>query len=434
MTARTRIHIALFAIAAYTVFFLPPHAFGETASEIRQEIREHNAQIEELNKEIAAFEKELSEVGKQKQTLQSTLSQIDLSRKKLSASISVTKNKIGTIQLELQNLSRDIASTEDLIQINESGLGETIRRLNEAEARSLALTLLSTDGFASLWNDMDETRRIQGAMKTDLERLSVEKRSLADTKDATEKKQAELLVQQRNLVAQQGALDATRRAQADLLAQTKSQESSYQALLLEKQAAKTSFEQALEGLESKLEFVLDPSRVPPVGKGILRWPVDNVFITQEFGKTSSSGRLYASGTHNGVDFRASIDTPIKAALGGTVISTGNTDGGGCWSYGKWVLVKHGNGLTTLYAHLSNISVSSGETVATGQIIGFSGFTGYATGPHLHFTVFASDGVQVKNLGSWYKENGLPATTACAKKGAIIPVAAQSAYLNPFDYL
>ena len=416
MTAHIGIR-AFLTIAVYAVFFLAPHAFGETVSEIRQQIEDHNTQIEELNKEIAAFEKELVEVGKQKQTLQNTLSQIDLSRKKLNASISVTKNKIGAIQLELQNLSRNIASTEDLIQINESGLGETIRRLNEAEARSLALTLLSTDGLSSLWNDM----------KTGIERLSAEKRSLADTKDATERKRAELLVQQKKLVAEQGALEASRRAQADLLAQTKSQESSYQALLIEKQAARTSFEQALEDLESKLEFVLDPSRVPPVGKGILRWPLDDVFVTQEFGKTSSSGRLYASGTHNGVDFRASIGTPIKAALSGTVIDTGNTDGGGCWSYGKWVLIRHGNGLSTLYAHLSNISVSPGEAVATGQIIGFSGFTGYAT-------VFASDGVQVKNLGSWYKENGLPATTACAKKEAVIPVAAQSAYLNPFDYL
>src|SRR3989344_1673137 len=94
MTAHIGIR-AFLTIAVYAVFFLAPHAFGETVSEIRQQIEDHNTQIEELNKEIAAFEKELVEVGKQKQTLQNTLSQIDLSRKKLNAYISVTKNKIG---------------------------------------------------------------------------------------------------------------------------------------------------------------------------------------------------------------------------------------------------------------------------------------------------------------------------------------------------
>lgn len=416
------------------IFALPFLTLGQSASEIQQQISDHNAEIEKLNQEIATYEKELTRVGAERQTLQSTLTQIDISRKKISASISLTKNNIGKLELEIQNLSSDIGTAESLISVNEAGLAETIRRLNEVELQSVLLILLSSEGLRSVWNDLDDTARIQGAMQDDIKVLSEQRRELVDTKTETEKKQGELLVQQKNLTAQQRSLDATRRAQADLLAQTKSQESNYQSLLVEKQAAKQAFERALEELESKLEYVLDPSKIPSVGKGILRWPLDNVFITQEFGKTSSSGRLYASGTHNGVDFRASIGTSVKAALSGTVMGVGNTDGGGCWSYGKWVLIKHGNGLSTLYAHLSEISVGQGESVSTGQIIGSSGFTGYATGPHLHLSALASDAVQIKNLGDWYRENGLPPTTACAKKGAVIPVAAQSAYLNPLDYL
>jgi len=418
--------VALIALAS---FVAPPDAFGQSAEEIRQQINQNNTQIEALNKEIAAYEKELTVVGAKKQSLQNTLAQLDLSRKKLTASINVTKNKIGTLQLEIQNLSKGIASAEGAI-----GLAETIRHLNEVEGRSIVLAFLSSSDISSIWSDMEETRQLQDAMNEDIGELSEQKTSLTETKDATEVKRGQLLVQQKNLVAEQGSLDATRRAQNELLAQTKSQESNYQTILQDKQAAKAAFERTLEELESKLQFTLDPSRLPPSGKGILRWPLDNVVVTQKFGKTADSGRLYASGSHNGVDFRASIGTPIKSALSGTVIGTGSTDGGGCYSYGKWVLIRHGNGLSTLYAHLSQIDVSEGNAVSTGQIIGYSGFTGYATGPHLHLTVFASEGVSVKNLGEWYRERGAAPSSACAKRGVSIPVAAQSAYLDPLDYL
>src|SRR3989344_7798704 len=184
---RTLIIFALFAL------LIPLTAFGQSAAEIQEEIRKPNTQIDELNKEIATYEKQLNEVGTKKQTLENILAQIDLSRKKLAASINVTKNKIGTLQLEIQNLSKGIVSAEDAIRINEEGLGESIRRLNEAEAQSLALLVLSSQGISSIWNDMETTRQLQEAMQADIEELSEQKTSLTNTKQATEKKQAELV-------------------------------------------------------------------------------------------------------------------------------------------------------------------------------------------------------------------------------------------------
>jgi murein DD-endopeptidase MepM/ murein hydrolase activator NlpD len=99
-----------------------------------------------------------------------------------------------------------------------------------------------------------------------------------------------------------------------------------------------------------------------------------------------------------------------------------------------VLVKHNNGLSTLYAHLSVTSVAQGQSVETGDVIGLSGNTGYSTGPHLHYAVYLSEGVQVRDIGQWYRENGRSPTTACARGNAVIPVAPLEAYLNPLDYL
>ena len=116
-----------------------------------------------------------------------------------------------------------------------------------------------------------------------------------------------------------------------------------------------------------------------------------------------------------------------ASLSGTVTGTGNTDiYRGCYSYGKWVLIKHSNGLSTLYAHLSHIAVQDGATVSRGDVIGNSGNTGYSTGPHLHFSVYVSDAVQLKRLGDVKQK------TACAN--AVIPVASLNAYLDPLEYL
>jgi murein DD-endopeptidase MepM/ murein hydrolase activator NlpD len=124
-----------------------------------------------------------------------------------------------------------------------------------------------------------------------------------------------------------------------------------------------------------------------------------------------------------VDFRASIGTPIKAVLSGTITGTGNTDAQkGCYSYGKWVLIKHPDGLSSLYGHLSLIKVTAGQSVATGEVIGYSGQTGYATGPHLHLTILASQGVEVQRYSS---------SINC--KNVDIPIADIKAYLDPMLY-
>lgn len=131
--------------------------------------------------------------------------------------------------------------------------------------------------------------------------------------------------------------------------------------------------------------------------------------------------------HNGMDFGAPTGTKIYAPLGGTVRATGNTDlVPGCYSWGQWALIDHPNGLTTLYAHMSWTGVQAGQKVATGDVIGYVGATGYATGPHLHFTLYASQAVEVKRF------NEFKAVTGCGS--AFSPFAAVEGYLNPLDYL
>jgi murein DD-endopeptidase MepM/ murein hydrolase activator NlpD len=87
--------------------------------------------------------------------------------------------------------------------------------------------------------------------------------------------------------------------------------------------------------------------------------------------------------HEGVDIGGSMGQPVYAAEAGQVVQVNAGYGGG---YGNYIVIYHGGGLSTLYAHLSGIKVNNGQVVSRGHLIGYVGSTGYSTGPHLHFEV------------------------------------------------
>jgi murein DD-endopeptidase MepM/ murein hydrolase activator NlpD len=421
------------ALGAFAVLLFPCLSIALTADELQKQIDDHNSQITQLNKEIAQYQAQLDATSAQKKTLQNALNQLNLSIKKVTASISVTKNKISTTQLEIQKLSQGIAAKQASIDVDVAGIKESLRNIRIIDSDTLILRVLSAEDISAAWKDIDATESLQEAIGNRIKTLSQERQSLADTKAATEAKKVELVKQQKTLTSQKGSLDATKRAENDLLVQTKAKESNFQAILAQKKAQEAQFEQALSDLQVKLQYTVNASQITPAGKGILSWPLDAVRITQNFGNTpfANSGAYNGRG-HNGIDLAAPIGTPVKAALMGTVLGTGNTDSAGiakqgCYSYGKWVMIEHANGLNTMYAHLSQVNISTGDAVRTGQVIGYSGETGYATGPHLHFGVYVSSATQILRLSEASRTK-----TPCAN--AVMPIAPLSAYLNPLNYL
>jgi|TARA_Y100000296_G_C5154048_1_gene247999 murein DD-endopeptidase MepM/ murein hydrolase activator NlpD len=119
----------------------------------------------------------------------------------------------------------------------------------------------------------------------------------------------------------------------------------------------------------------------------MRWPIDKVHITQEFGENPSIYKRFGLAGHNGIDFRTRfIDTPrarryVTAALAGKVINVGDQ---GRKGYGKFIRLQHKGLSQTVYAHLTRFYVEKGDQVREGDRIGLSGNTGFSTGPHLHF--------------------------------------------------
>lgn len=415
----------IFLVGVVCALIAPLFFARADIANLQVKISERERQIAEVEKEIAAYQSELEKVGTEANTLTNAIAELDLTRKKLLAEIRATEGKIAAATLTIEALTEDIGAQEVRIEQGSAALGKTLRVLAASEEVSAPALLLGNEGFSGAWRTADALQTIQARLAERIREVKETKNALEDNRAAVEALRRKLSGLRAELADRKRIADGQRAEQQSFLNQTKNKEANYQKLLNDRVALRAAFEQEILEYELQLKFELDPTRLPQAGSGVLRWPLDAVKITQYFGNTpfARSGAYKGAG-HNGVDFRAPVGTPVKAAQGGVVRGVGDTDqtcrGA---SYGKWVLVEHGNGLTTLYAHLSLVRAEAGQSVNTGEVLGYAGATGYATGPHLHFTVFATQGVEVRNYPS----------RVCGRNYTM-PVANPGAYLNPLQYL
>jgi murein DD-endopeptidase MepM/ murein hydrolase activator NlpD len=421
----------------FTLVLLSVFLFGATVyaqgnsseiDELREKIDDRSSKIKALEVEIEKYEEELEVVGKEKETLQSAVKSLDLSQAKLQTEMNITENRVSATTFQISKLALEISDKQKKIDLHSDTLAQSIRIINETDNLTFVEQMLASSNFADLWSQVEDLQRFQSNLQANLLELKSLKAELLEDKAEREGRRRQLLNYNQDLSEQKRAVGITKTEKTSLLNQTKSKESNYKSLLEEKREARLQFEQELLDFESQLQIAIDPDSIPTPNKNILSSPLEKPRLTQKFGDTAfaQSGAYNGKG-HNGIDFGTAVGTRVKAALSGTIEATGNTDAiKGCYSYGKWVLLKHNNGLSTLYAHLSHISLGEGSNVVTGQTIGYSGNTGYSTGPHLHFTLFATQGVRVVRFGD------IKTVTNCAD--AYVPVAPHKAYLDPLQYL
>lgn len=391
-----------------------------TDGEAQAQIDATNKEIQRLKDEIAALQKELTTTTAQKQTLQNAIKELDLQIQKLQKSVSLTSTQISQKDKEISTIAGDIRTTEQEIADKREGVASSLRQLQEMDQEHMVTALFGGSSLSSFFDEAVSLESLRIGLQQKITELSGLRTDLVDTKKTAEQRRQELAALKANLDQQKKGVTAAKADQTTLLTQTKSKESEYQKLIAQKLAEQANFEKALFDLASGLAGA-DPSQAPAARSGVLNWPLEGVRVTQQFGRTIDAQRLYSSGTHDGIDLRASVGTPVLAALGGTVYEVNQGAVQNC-QYGKWVIVKHPNGLATLYAHLSSINVQKGQSVSTGQTVGLAGSTGYATGPHLHFTVYIAEAISLKQY------------TCKTGKTVTVPIAPLNAYLNPMSYL
>ncbi len=411
----------LFVAVVFVALHNPQPAVAQTKEELLNQVDDTTAQIKKIQDEIKKLESQLTTTSAQKLTLQNTVKGLDLQIQKLQKSLSLTQNQISQKDKDIKTLGNNITTTEGKIDVSQSQVATTLRELDQLTEDSMVSAILGGSTLASFFEEAVSLASVRDELQNHIDDLSALKTNLSSSKKTAEQKRQELAALKNDLTDQQKGVSVVRSTQSSLLTETKNQEAQYQALIAQKKAEQASFEAELVKLAAGLGQA-DTTTAPSAQRGIIGWPLATVRITQYFGNTAfaASGAYNGSG-HNGIDFGASIGTPVKAVLGGVVQEVNQGAVKYC-QYGKWVLVKHSNGLTSLYAHLSGISVSKGQAVAAGQTVGLVGDTGYATGPHLHLTLYVSSAVTFKNY------------TCNSGAVAFIPIAPLNAYLNPLKYL
>lgn len=284
------------------------------------------------------------------------------------AAVAQSEAKIAATETEMTTLHTAVVNRAVSVYVRpkDSALVGVIgaKDLSDASRRSSLLAQVTSkdrdvlDRLRALREDLGD-EQVKAAAARDL---------AAERREAVLARLSELQKARREKQRLSAALDARIReyqAEADAVA---AQESGLTALIRSREQARASRSAADPGPDGRIS-----------GAG-LSWPLRGS-VTSGFGPRW--GRLHA-----GIDIGAGSGTPIRAAKGGEVIFAGSMSG-----YGNCVIIDHGGGLTTLYAHQSRLGTNDGASVGQGEVIGYVGSTGHSTGPHLHFETRVSGSPQ-----------------------------------------
>lgn len=359
-----------------------------TPEELEREIQERTRKLETINKELETTQNTLHEIQGEKTSLTQELKTLDFSVKQLNLRIQADEVTTQKLNLELKGLQYDLEDIGASIEEKKVAIADLMRELQRSDQNNLLLLLLKNTRLTESLNEAQALGSIREQLTVDIANLRTLSGEYTDKLDTSTKKRNEVAVRQENLKNRKVIASDQKNERQSLLAQTKNRESEYQKKLSDLERQQEEIAKEIERFEEDLRSQIDYPGLPTPRPFVLEFPVPGGRLTQGYGKTSFAVANYRGKWHNGIDIGKFLGAEIIAAEDGTVVNMGDQDrfcrGG---AYGKYIVIKHNNGLTTLYGHLAKQVVTAGQSVQRGQLIGYMGRTGYATGPHLHFVVY-----------------------------------------------
>jgi len=394
------------------------YAYAGEIDDLKQEIGQKGTLIEELQKQAEEYEKTIVEKQGEATTLELRIVNFNREIQNLEREITINEQSIGSLGLQIIKAELQIHAHQEAIIRNKARIGALIREIYANDDEEIVELILKYETLAEFSNFVQYRDTLQQGLSAELGELKSFKETLENDKESLEENKITIEEEKRGLDARQSIVAGERNTRETLLRETRNQETRYQKLLSDTELQREQILREVFELEDALRRTLDPSLLPKAIPGILAWPTEGI-LTQGYGciQTRFARSAYptcdggSGGFHNGIDIAASTGTEVRSAKEGTVVAVESSP----YAYGYWVAVLHDNGLVTLYPHLSYIAVSKGQQLGRGEVLGYMGSTGFSTGSHLHFTVYAPRTF----------------TTKPSRIAGILPIGAT---LNPFDYL
>ncbi len=375
--------------------FIAP-AFANTIDQKRDE-------LQDVNRELSENKNELREYKSQEDLLAAELNEIEEQLKKAQEELDKINRKIRGTEKEIEAKEKEIEKKEEEIQQKEEEIAEVeawladqddlvktrIRAIYENGSVSYLEVLFASSGFSDFLTRFSFLQSILNSDIALFNQIKEEREKLEIQRAELEEQREELEAHRHELENQRQVLLGLRNSQLDKQAQIDRQSQERNRVLSQVRQAIEAQEKAIRDLEAeskKIESLInrlleEQRRESGEAPSQLAWPVPGYTrITSGYG-TRIHPITRRSSFHSGIDIGAPTGVPIVAAESGTVILARYYGG-----YGNCVIIDHGGGMTTLYAHAHTLNTSVGQRVTRGQRIAAIGSTGFSTGPHLHFEV------------------------------------------------
>ena len=355
-----------------------PAYAAKTAAELEEEQRKA-AQIAALEQKKREQQEKLKELEKQIAEAKAKKEDVMVTKNLLDQRNQLLLEQIDDTQNQIDDAAAQIARYELLEQEQYELFCQQVRSEEERGSLSYLSVLFKATSMADLLNRMEFVNEVAEYNKTLIAAMKETRENIKSEKTEMEAKEAQLGEQQDEL---QGKLDETTNLMNEYAADQRELEKLYAAE-----------EAAGKAIVAEINRLMAESDVVPSAEGFI-WPVTTSRkISSPQGNRVSPGNGIGSSNHKGVDIcNVSYSSKIYATKSGKVLIASmpySDPDGGSSGYGNYVVIDHGGGMSTLYAHMSIVKVSVGQYVTQGDVIGVTGNTGASTGPHLHYEVHST---------------------------------------------
>ncbi len=346
-------------------------ASGTTLTEINNQISETESQLEQGKEEEANMGDEISDIEARISGTQEE--------------INVLATAIDSAHLQIEQKTIDLEEKEADLEENIEGLNQRLRNMYKSGSLGFLDVLLSSEDVNEFISNFDLVQEIYQSDRKMVAELEREHKEIEEERDQLVALENTLKIQEAELKDKETALAADKAILEEKLAEIANNNTHLQEDLeaLNAQAAEI---QSIINSQSEYQGGPGSGTLGGSGSGRLGWPVQGYYqISSGYGWRTSPLPPYEQSKHTGIDIPGPVGTPILAAEAGKVIAAYYNV-----SYGNVVIISHGNGIWTLYAHNSALYVMAGDVVSRGQSIAGMGSTGDSTGSHCHFEVRTSE--------------------------------------------